>query len=311
VGATSSLMLSSLVRLPQAAPCTAAQALIARALSVSGSRAEALRRCYTLQTAAFLSAMEAEIQLAMLASGQSLSACLQDLGSFLARGDNATEAAACTSLHLNALLLGIERRRRQCTARQLAAWAPEPGRLLVAGPGGTGLAGLLLDAKPNWHGILVAPNAAASRFGQAYLGARGDHQRAACMVNDMTNLSAADASFDIVTATELPGPLGQAARSMAELTRVLRPGGLLAISLPIDWHIAEPTANRSQVGALLPLLAAQALELKASETVAFNPDTDVPPGQCPGFAGFFNAVFRKQAVETDRTAIERQCCWQN
>ena len=82
-------------------------------------------------------------------------------------------------------------------------------------------------------------------------------------------------------------------RSAQELLRVLRPGGWLAVSVPIDLDIAmHPTvfANEAEI---LRFFGAFPLDLCESVVVAPDPSIDAIADVFPGFAGCVNAIFRK------------------
>ncbi|WP_239394607.1 class I SAM-dependent methyltransferase [Frankia sp. CiP3] len=76
--------------------------------------------------------------------------------------------------------------------------------------------------------------------------------RAACVRGDALALPFADATFDRVIAAEVLEHISDDARAMAELARVLRPGGLAAVTVPawlperICWRLS--TAYHSVEG---------------------------------------------------------------
>jgi SAM-dependent methyltransferase len=61
---------------------------------------------------------------------------------------------------------------------------------------------------------------------------------------DVQNLSYADASFDLVTHTEVLEHVADDARAFAELRRVLRPGGLMLFTVPLH---EGPTRERARL----------------------------------------------------------------
>lgn len=64
---------------------------------------------------------------------------------------------------------------------------------------------------------------------------------------DVQSLSFADGTFDLVTHTEVLEHVADDARALAELQRVLRPGGVLAFTVPL--HDGEQTVERARLRA--------------------------------------------------------------
>jgi 2-polyprenyl-3-methyl-5-hydroxy-6-metoxy-1,4-benzoquinol methylase len=65
------------------------------------------------------------------------------------------------------------------------------------------------------------------------------------MVGDICHLGFADGSFDIVVSSEVIEHVPEPRKAVAELARVLKPGGLLALTTPNRiWHFAITFANR-------------------------------------------------------------------
>ena len=75
-------------------------------------------------------------------------------------------------------------------------------------------------------------------------GARGGDVRAGVRCEDVQALTYADASFDLVTHTEVLEHVADDARAFAELYRVLRPGGWMLFSVPLR---AGPTLERARL----------------------------------------------------------------
>lgn len=97
----------------------------------------------------------------------------------------------------------------------------------------------------------VARSAATSEyFADLAPGAMRDGVRC----EDVQRLTYADASFDLVTHTEVLEHVPDDARAFAELYRVLRPGGLMLFTVPL--HGGERTIERARVrgGAIEHLL---------------------------------------------------------
>jgi SAM-dependent methyltransferase len=79
------------------------------------------------------------------------------------------------------------------------------------------------------------------------VGAAPGELRDGVRCEDMQRLSYADASFDLVTHTEVLEHVPDDARALRELRRVLRPGGLMLFSVPM--HGGERTVERARMHA--------------------------------------------------------------
>lgn len=65
------------------------------------------------------------------------------------------------------------------------------------------------------------------------------------VVGDITRLGFADGSFDVVVSSEVIEHVPQPREAVRELARVLKPGGVLALTTPNRvWHFAITFANR-------------------------------------------------------------------
>lgn len=80
------------------------------------------------------------------------------------------------------------------------------------------------------------------------------HSRGGIRCEDMQRLTYADSSFDLVTHTEVLEHVPDDARALAELHRVLRPGGRMLFSVPL--HGGGATVERARLvdGAIVHLL---------------------------------------------------------
>lgn len=70
-------------------------------------------------------------------------------------------------------------------------------------------------------------------------------ERAGVRCEDVQRLSYADASFDLITHTEVMEHVPDDARAYAELRRVLRPGGVMLFTVPL--HGASATIERAHL----------------------------------------------------------------
>ena len=281
-----------------AAPPLAAR-LIRHALA-SGGRGTALSRAYAALPAAWFEALEREIVLTMAASGQSLDACLADMDAFNALTPETENDAwyeqprAFTSMHLDALLLGFAQRRLARTQAQVIEFAPGAQRILEVGSGSGRLAGLLADVLPAARLTLVDRSPAAVRFASAYHARRGSGARVECLQGDLGAIPAADGACDVVIAAEVLEHAPDPAASVRELMRVLRPGGQLVLSVPIDLDIAMHPVVFSDADAILAFLEGFELRGRAAETVRPDPEIDAICDVFPSFAGCLNTVLDKR-----------------
>jgi ubiquinone/menaquinone biosynthesis C-methylase UbiE len=253
---------------------------------------------YVAMPPAYFDDMERELAHVLVASGQSLDACLRDLDAFNALTPEVENDAwydqprAFTSMHLDALLLGFSRRRLRVTRDQLRCAVREPARVLEVGSGSGRLAGLLADAAPDWRFTLVDRSAAAMRFASWLHAARGSGDRVRCLKGDLAALPAPDGSVDVVVAAEVLEHAPEPARSVQEMLRVLRPGGWLAVSVPVALDIAMHPTVFHGTDEVLAFFEQFPLEPLESVLVKPEPRLDAIAEVFPGFPGCVNAVFR-------------------
>jgi len=262
------------------------------------ARRRAAFDAYVAMPPSYFEDMERELAHVLMASGQSFDACLRDLDAFNAltpEVDNDTwydQPRAFTSMHLDALLLGFSRRRLMVTCDQLRRAVREPARLLEVGAGSGRLAGMLADALPDWRFTLVDRSAAAVRFAGWLHAARGTSDRVWCLKGDLSHLPAPDASVDVVVAAEVLEHAPNPVHSVQEMLRVLRPGGWLAVSVPVDLDIAmHPTVFHStnEVLAFFTQFPLEPIDFTLVMPDLLDAIVDV----FPGFPGCVNAVFRR------------------
>lgn len=88
---------------------------------------------------------------------------------------------------------------------------------------------------------------AAELTGSEYLpGVPAGERRNGVLCQDVERLTFPDASFDLVTSTEVFEHVGDDARGFAEIRRVLRPGGLFVFTVPLAE--APRTVERARRG---------------------------------------------------------------
>ncbi|HWH81232.1 MAG TPA: class I SAM-dependent methyltransferase [Burkholderiaceae bacterium] len=279
-----------------------AAAMIQHSLAQLGERRmPGLLRAYADQAEAFFQDIETETAAVLHASGQTLAQCLHDLDAFNALTPETENDAwydhppAFTSMHLDALLLGFSRRRLGVMVDQLSEPSIEHAVVLDVGSGSGRLAGLLLREHPAWHAALVDRSRAAVQFSRAHLEATGRGNRADCRHGDLAAIPFADARFDVVIAAEVLEHTHDAHAGAAELLRVLKPGGRLVISLPIDLDIAmHPTVFATE-DAILQFFGALPLTLLHRETVRPDPTLDAICDVFPDFKGCLNTTFVRYA----------------
>jgi 2-polyprenyl-3-methyl-5-hydroxy-6-metoxy-1,4-benzoquinol methylase len=263
------------------------------------ARRDAMARAYAPLPRHHFDQLEGEIGHILMATGRSLTQCLHDLDQF-SRLTSETEndawyelPQAFSGMHLAALLLGFSRRRLAVLRDQILSRARPVRRVLEVGCGSGYLSALLTDATQGWHFSLLDRSAAAVAFAAAYHQARGTSHRVDCRQGELDGLGAADAVFDLVIAADVLAHAADTRASTAELLRVLRPGGWLAVSLPIDLAIAmHPTdfGSEEEITAFF-----ESFGLLAVDLALIRPDTqlDAIAEVSPEFEGCVTALFQK------------------
>ena len=123
------------------------------------------------------------------------------------------------------LSMGQNRRWRRAMVDAVAASSPQSVLDVATGPAGVALE---LAARTGAHvtGIDLTPE--MLRAGVANVAASGQRERVSLLIGRGEQLPFADATFDAVTFTYLLRYVDDPASTVAELARVLRPGGVLA-----------------------------------------------------------------------------------
>ncbi len=119
---------------------------------------------------------------------------------------------------------------------------------------GTGRLPAALLAQPAFRGRIVAPDISPKMLAQAQAKLSGYADRVAWMRHDAQRLPFKDASFDVVTCLEAIEFFPRPFEAVAELARVLKPGGLLMVSNrvgPDAWKLPGRTMPSAEFAALL------------------------------------------------------------
>lgn len=159
--------------------------------------------------------------------------------------------------------LAIERTTRSPRQRSLAALPATPGRILLAGVG----TGLDLPHLPTQHRY-VGVDLTGAMLRRSLPRAR--HLDFKAVQGDMHCLPFADASFDAVIAHLILAVVPQPALCLAEISRVLKPGG--------EALILDKFLRRNQKAQLRRLLNPLARRIATRLDVVFEDLLDGEPG---------------------------------
>lgn len=159
--------------------------------------------------------------------------------------------------------LAIERTTRSPRQRSLAALPATPGRILLAGVG----TGLDLPHLPTQHRY-VGVDLTGAMLRRSLPRAR--HLDFKAVQGDMHCLPFADASFDAVIAHLILAVVPQPALCLAEISRVLKPGG--------EALILDKFLRRQQKAPLRRLLNPLARRIATRLDVVFEDLLDAEPG---------------------------------
>jgi ubiquinone/menaquinone biosynthesis C-methylase UbiE len=101
---------------------------------------------------------------------------------------------------------------------------------------GTGRMPLALFAQERFHGYVIGLDLSARMLGQAELKLRPYSGRCALLHHDAQQLPFADDTFDAVSSLEALEFIPAPERMLAEMARVLRPGGVFVVTNRINWE---------------------------------------------------------------------------
>ncbi len=264
---------------------------------------------YERESPAFFAEAEQELERILRVDGRTLEACLCDLDAFNSLTEETEndawydQRAAFVSMHLDFLLLGFSRRRLDKIVEHLSpstrsGTLPASASICDVGSGCGRQVTLLLRDNPGWRATLIDRSRAAKDYAEQILHQQGMTDRTAVVTGDLLSLPAEDASFDIVIAAEVLEHTSDAKRAASELVRVLRVGGLLSISLPIDLSIGmHPVVFKDQED-IMELFSQFPLRIQKQEMVRPVQGLDAICDVFPGFEGCFHATFQKVEAES-------------
>jgi ubiquinone/menaquinone biosynthesis C-methylase UbiE len=132
-----------------------------------------------------------------------------------------------------------------------AALAGKPGPRVLDVATGTARVPLLLAAQPWFDGAIDGLDLTPAMLarGRAKIGAAGLGARVALREGDAGNLPWLDASFDLVISLEALEFFPRPRRALAEMSRVLKPGGALVVSkYPDGWARVLPFKGLTRRG---------------------------------------------------------------
>lgn len=94
----------------------------------------------------------------------------------------------------------------------------------------------VLALKPRWRGQGLDISEAAVKYARRLAGHKSIPDRAAFRVGDISRLPFANASLDLVIASEVIEHMPEPEQVFSEISRVLRPGGRLILTMPMESH---------------------------------------------------------------------------
>ncbi len=140
----------------------------------------------------------------------------------------------------------------------LSAIAPQTDPLILDVGTGTGRVPLLMARNADFHGHVIGLDASRRMLKVAHdkVAAGGFEKTITLMRQDASQLPFPDEHFDVVTCLEALEFMPKPAATLAEMTRVLRPGGLLLTTIRIDtrfmpdrvWSEAKMRASLQALG---------------------------------------------------------------
>ena len=267
-------------------------------LGTGGVTRAACQEPYGSAAVSYFDDVERELDVLCQVTGRRFESCLDDLTRFNQSGailDNDSwygQDAAFSSMHLDFLLLGFGRRRVEATLRQQRDLLPQRGRLCEVGGGCGYFAARFLAVQPRWQCCLIDRSMRGVAFAARYHEAHGLGGRTGVLRGDLRQLPFAAHAFDAVNASEVIEHVRETDVVLAELSRVLRPGGVLFVSVPIDLDIPMHPVVFSSPEHVYARCAEHDLVMLQAEMVA-PARTDDVAAALPAFPGCLHAAFRK------------------
>lgn len=268
-------------------------------LGAGGVGRAACHEPYGRAAADYFDDVERELGVLCQVTGRDFESCLADLARFNESGailDNDSwygQDAAFSSMLLDFLLLGFGRRRVEATLRQLQDLLPERGRLCEVGGGCGYFAARFVAVRPQWQCCLTDKSMRGATFAARYHDALGLGGRTGVLRGDLRQLPFATHAFDAVNASEVIEHVRETDVVLAELSRVLRPDGVLFVSVPMDLDIPMHPVVFSSPEQVYARCAGHGLVLLQAEMVA-PASTDDVAAALPAFPGCLHAAFQKR-----------------
>jgi ubiquinone/menaquinone biosynthesis C-methylase UbiE len=119
----------------------------------------------------------------------------------------------------------------------------------------------ILRMRPGWTGLGVDISSASVKYSQKLAEYKGVEDRATFQTADITALPFRDRSVDLLIASEVIEHLPQPQLALAEIARVLVPGGFLALTIPIDSHTPAHATSLSDADEFQRLCAEAGLRI--------------------------------------------------
>jgi SAM-dependent methyltransferase len=121
----------------------------------------------------------------------------------------------------------------------------------------------VLRAKPAWTGIGIDVSSSSIDYAQKLSQIKGVADRLSFKVADMTSLPLPSRSIDLLIASEVLEHLPEPQATLAEIKRVLVPGGSLVLTIPIESHTPAHMHSLSNVDEFQSLCAEAGLTIKS------------------------------------------------
>ena len=211
--------------------------------------------------------------------------------------------------------------------RTLDLLAPRPGEHVLDIGAGPGLLAHDLALLVGEAGRVVALDRAPAMLALAERRLAGLPQ-AACLAGDATALELADASFDAAVSTQVYEYVRDMPRALAELHRVLKPGGR-ALILDTDWrscvwHASDPKrmdrvlacwddhlADPHLPARLAPLLGRAGFALRRVEVIPMLTPQWQPASFAAGLTRLIHGFVREHGARHGLAAAEIDAFWKD